>query len=121
MKNSRRECVSGDHDSDKDGRIDYTLECYDNGVRKTRTDWNTTGQDELVRFFSTYRRDGSTHSLLEFFTYGAPKSESTFWESGRLKTFIPYRFDGVQKSSPECYNEVSGAFELCTFRTHGCT
>ena len=102
-------CKAGSYDTDKDGVIDYFLECHANGKRKKRTAYHAdTAKKSAVTTY--WESTGNLKTRIGYQSDGVTKSyESTHWESnGNQKTRIVYRSDGVTKSYDSSYWESNG-------------
>lgn len=109
-------CVEGDHDTDKDGVVDHTLECYENGVRKRKifyATWRGLGEEIYADWY--YYKSGFVHRKYQYYYHktildgvgvfydnsdtvkihinwsgGNKTVEFTYYSNGKYKTYIKY-------------------------------
>ena len=87
-------CTNADHDTNGDGKKDYSTTCSPDGSYASSITYQETNGVRIK------------------------DSVTTYYASGNEKTYIAYDH-GRQSGPPECYS-VSGSRETCTLTTHGC-
>ncbi len=115
------ECRAGDYDSNSDGVLDFSIDCWPNGNRKSvrlyQAYFNlfnlfSSSQDDLrvSHEYTFYKSNGNRKTSISYRADGVTKDEeSTYYESnGNRKTTISYRADGVTKDEESTYYESNG-------------
>ncbi len=141
------DCSAGDHDTDGDGRRDYTMECYENGNRKREIVYHPDGMTKDYEY-TYYESNGNKKTRMDYTSDDTKFSETTYYESnGQRKTYLGYHPDGMTQSSeitfyesngdrktkinyyldgtkhnghPICYQDDGNTEEPCTQAKHGC-
>ena len=140
---------AGRYDTDDDGCYDYTLECQNNGTKRTyhqddicsltRSREETYDESGTLKTHISYQSDGETKkSELTYYENGNTKTSITYksdensnrtiiteYESGNQKVLITYETDDLRIRSVLCSIDAdfstSKREETCTAEKHGCT
>ncbi len=142
------ECAAGDYDSNRDGVRDFSIECHNNGNRKSKISYLDDGVKKstkrtfyesnsklktLIYYFNDgvtknveitfYESNGNRKALIYYRSDGVTRySERTYYENGKLKTRIFRKLDGTKYDGyPECYKDDGKTKESCTQAKYGCT